>query len=78
MSRFNFYAPCVQCLTIDVDDIYKHENLDGLRSISTTTTLLPNLTEITYACPTDSDQDIFGWISLFLSPTLLAIRSSNR
>lgn len=77
MSRFNVHAPWVRRLTINLGNMYRYENLDGLHSISRTATLLPTLTEVTYTHSRDSSLDIFDWISMFLSPSLSSIRSGN-
>ncbi|KAF8601691.1 hypothetical protein BDV93DRAFT_524630 [Ceratobasidium sp. AG-I] len=75
LTRFNIYAPHVRILSIG-SNLQIYENLDGLQSISRSTTLLPNLSKIFLSG--FMHQDLLVWMRMFILPSLNDIWSGNQ
>ncbi|KAF8608070.1 hypothetical protein BDV93DRAFT_519138 [Ceratobasidium sp. AG-I] len=78
LTRFNIYAPHVKSLFLSSNPIGKCENWHGFYSIARSTTLLPNLSRILLKKPGLSDWQLVIWTSMFLSPSVNDIRSTDR
>jgi hypothetical protein len=57
------------------DSSYRFSDWENLSDYASTTTLLPNLQKLIFACKTPKDEEFIQWIIPFLSPTLLEIHT---